>query len=200
MPANIVLEFVIGIPSKVVLFKVLGYGGAFNGGTKCSPKAILDLDVAGSASLTVPPMEWGGTYKYNEADVVAVPGKPEWFCDLRNGAVSIDHARLERNKNNLDVQFAKMDSATHAVRFAVVGANPLLSLAPSIDLDVVVGLRKTGDGVYFSVKGKHDGFPNYALLIGGNSVYAWDCVESGLDPSSLGPPADRVVDIGWRKL
>jgi len=148
----------------------------------------------------VPLLAWGTTYKYKDSDALAVTNKPDWYCTLRSGATPIDSGTLERDEANLNVQFAQMDDATHAVKFTVVGANPLLALAPAIDADIVVGLRKAADRIQFAVTGKHDGFPNFTLQINGKTVYAWDCVANGEDPSALGPPMDQSVDTGWTTL
>ena len=200
MPTKVTLELTIGIPSVVVLYSVLGYGGAFNGGTKCSPKPVVDLDMSGAGSMTVPALEWSMTHKYKDEDAVAIVGRPEWFRSLRSGASPIESKGLTRDAANLDVQFSHIEGATHAVKFLVVGANPLLTLAPAIDAEIVVGLRKAGAGIQYIVNGKHDGFPNYTLLINGMSVYSWDCTAKSQDPSALGPPMDQSVDTGWKSL
>lgn len=200
MATKVDLELTVAIPSAAVLYSVLGYGGAFNGGAKCRPKAVVDLDKPGGNSLMVPQLAWEITYKYKDDDVVAVAGKPGWYRTLRSGATSIDSQTLERNVNNLNVQLVQMDGATHAVKFTVVGANPFLTLAPAIDADVVVGLRKVAGGIQYAVKGGHDGFPTYTLLVNGKQVYSWDCAANNKDPSALLPPMDQSVDTGWNTL
>lgn len=144
MPINVAIELSIGIPSAVVLYSVLGYGGAFSGGTKCNPKPTIDLDKAGAASMTVPTLAWATTKRYNEGDAVVVAGKPDWFRSLRSGATELESKQLARAPDNLDVQFSQVTGATHAVKFTVAGPNPLLSLAPAIDAEIVVWLRKAG--------------------------------------------------------
>lgn len=200
MATKVTIELTIGIPSAVVLYSVLGYGGAFNGGTKCSPKPVIDLDTSGSGSLTVPVLEWSTTNRYEDADALPVASRPAWFCALRAGASPVESKKLVRDPANLDVQFSQIGGATHAVKFIVVGANPLLTLAPAIDAEIVVGLRKSGGGIQYVIQGTHDGFPNYTVLINGRSVYAWDCVANSQDPSALGPPMDQTVSTGWKNL
>jgi hypothetical protein len=200
MPTNVAIELSIGIPSAVVLYSVLGYGGAFSGGTKCNPKPTIDLDKAGAASMTVPTLAWATTKRYDEGDAVVVAGKPDWFRSLRSGAAELESKQLARAPDNLDVQFSQVTGASHAVKFTVAGPNPLLSLAPAIDAEIVVGLRKVGTVIEYIVEGKHDGFPNYTLLINGKTVYSWDCVANAEDPSALGPPMDQTVSTGWKQL
>lgn len=200
MPTIVSVEMTVFIPSEVVLYSVLGYGGAFNGGTKCSPKAVLDLDKLGASSMTVGPLAWGTTHRYDPANAVAVAGKPDWYRALRGGASAIESQQLQRTEANLNVAFAQLAGATHAVKFFIEGANPLLTLAPAIDAEIVVGFRKAGGGVQFAASGEHDGFPNYTLKIANKQVYAWDCVTKGEDPSALRPPMDQVVNTGWKTL
>lgn len=200
MTTNVTIELMIGIPSAAVLYRVLGYGGAFSGGTKCSPRSIVDLDKLGSNSLTVPALEWALTKKYNDSDAPAISGKPDWFRSLRSGAAETESKQLAREPDNLDVQFSQLGGATHAVKFIVAGPNPLLSFAPAIDAEILVGLRETMGRIEYAVEGKHDGFPNYMVFINGTTVYSWDCVANSQDPSALGPPMDQIVDTGWRTL
>ncbi|MDN8616291.1 hypothetical protein [Variovorax ginsengisoli] len=200
MPTNVTIELSIGIPSAVVLYSLLGYGGAFNGGTKCNPKPTVDLDKAGSVSMTVPALTWSTTKRYDEADAIVVAGKPDWYRSLRSGAPERESQQLVRAPENLDVQFSQIADATHAVKFVVNGPNPLLSLAPGINAEIVVGLRKTATAIEYIVKGDHDGFPNYTLLLNGKTVYAWNCVDNGETPLALRPPMDQSVDTGWKQL
>ncbi|RYF43521.1 MAG: hypothetical protein EOO38_18760 [Cytophagaceae bacterium] len=201
MPTNVTIELIIGIPSAAVLYSVLHYGGAFSGGTKCSPKPTVDLDRAGAGSMTVPALAWATTNRYNESDALVVAGKPDWFRALKDGAAETESNQLARTPGNLDVEFVALNGASHAVRFFVEGPNPLLSLAPAINAEIVVGLRKTATGkIDYSIEGKHDGFPNYTLSINGTAVYFWDCVAKNEDPSALGPPMDQVISLGWKSL
>lgn len=149
----VTIELSIGIPSDAVLYSVLGYGGAFNGGVKCKPGATVDLDKAGSASMTVGGLAWSTTNQYEETDALAVAGKPDWFRLIRNGAAPINSKQLQRTSANLDIQFIQFAGATHAVKLIVVGPNPLLTLAPAIDAEIVVGLRKAGGSTEYTVQG-----------------------------------------------
>jgi len=203
MPTNVTVKLTIGIPSEVVFYRdpILGSGGAFNGGTKCDPAPVIDLDRSGAASMTVPMLAWGTTLKYDDANALAVAGKPAWYRALRPGSVAIQTGSLQRKPENLDVLFAKMSGATHAVKFVVNGPNPLLSeFAPDIDADITVGLRKAAGGIEYAVEGEHDGFPNYTLQINGKTVYVSDCVAKNLNPTALGGLVDQDVEIGWTKL
>jgi hypothetical protein len=200
MATLVSVKLTVGIPSAAVHYTVLGYGGTFNGGIKCSPNPTIDLDKSGASSLTLPTPSWGITYAYNEPDSTPVPGKPDWFRALKTGAVAIESKQLVRTEDNLNAVFTSMSGASHAVKFMVIGANPLLSLAPAIDAEVTVGLRKNGTIIEYCVSGAHDGFPNYALEVGGKVVYSWDCVAKGESPNALKPPMDQTATVGWTSL
>ena len=130
------------IPSEAVTYSVLGYGGTFNGGTKCEPAPTIDLDVGGSGSLDFPTPSWGMTRSYDNDDAEKVSGKPDWYRKLQAGAEVIEEMRLTRPEDNLNAVFVTPAGASHGVAFTVVGTNPLLSLAPAIDAEVTVALRR----------------------------------------------------------
>jgi hypothetical protein len=203
VPTNVIVKLTIGIPSAVVLYRdpLFGAGGAFNGGTKCAPAPIVDLDKQGAAALTMPPLGWGTTNRYEDADAVLITGKPDWYRSLRSGATPTATATLARSPDNLEVQWTQLTGATHALKFTVNGRNPLLpEVAPDIDAEIIVGLRKQGGGIQFAIDGKHDGFPNYTLEINGKQVYFWDCVARGQDPSDLADIILQKVKVGWTTL
>lgn len=200
MPTLVTIQLTIGIPSEIVLYQFAGFGDAFSGGMKCSPKPTIDLDKSGAGAMTLPALEWSVTRSYADSDALPAPGKPDWYRSLRAGAQPKASKALDRKPENLDVKFAQMSGATHAVEFTVAGANPLLTVAPTIDAVISVGLRKAAGGIEYAVKGNHDGFPNYTLAINGKAVHAWDCVAKGESPFALAPPMDQTVDIGWRAL
>ncbi|SDG42188.1 hypothetical protein RZO07_14675 [Pseudomonas protegens] len=196
MANNIAVKLTIGIPSEIVYY--LTY--AYNGGTKCSPSVTLDLDQAGPTSLKVPALAWGTTREYDSDDVLAASaGKPAWFRSLRPGAQPIGTATLARTTDNLNAVWTPFDGASHAVKFIIDGGNPL-AVAPHIDATIIVGLRKAAGDVQFSVDGIHDGFPNYTLQINGKTVYEWDAVKQGEDPSALGGTGDQSIKIAWKTL
>lgn len=196
MANSVSVKLTIGIPSEAVYY--LTY--AFSGGTKCSPSATLDLDQAGPTSLKLPELAWGSTREYASGDVSTIPGKPDWFRSLRPGAKPTGTATLARTADNLNVRWTSFDGASHAVKFIVDGGNPMMPVAPHIDAAILVGLRKAGGGVQFSVDGIHDGFPNYTLQINGKTVYEWDAVKQGEDPSALGGTGDQSIKIAWKTL
>ena len=200
MATAVIIKLEVFIPSEVVTYYAFGYGGTFNGGMKCNPAPVIDLDVAGSGSLTFSAPEWGETRAYDDADAIEVPGKPDWFRTLKPGAAVTEQGTLARTTDNLDAKFRAPDGATHGVFFKVVGANPLLSIAPAIDAEITVGLRKGGGGIEYMVDGAHDGFPDYRLSLDGKVVYAHDCVAKGETPGALKPWMDYSVDIGWKAL
>lgn len=133
---------------------------------KCSPNPTVDLDKACAASLTVPALLWSPTHQHEDADALKVADKPDWFRSLRAGVRPTQSATLQRDAENLDVQFVQLAGATHAVKFYVNGGNPLLPTGtPDIDATITIGLRKAVGGIEFSVDGTHDGFANYVLHI-----------------------------------
>ena len=200
MPTLATIQLTIGIPGEIVLYQLAGFGDAFSGGMKCNPKPTIDLDKSGAASMTVPALAWSMTRSYADTDALPMQGKPTWFRALRSAAVPKASRALEREPDNLDVKFAQMAGASHAVEFIVAGANPLLAVAPTIDAVITVGLRKAGGGIEYAVKGDHDGFPDYALTINGKTVYAWNCVAKGEGPLALAAPMEQSVNIGWQSL
>ena len=203
MPTNVVVKLTIGIPSEVVFYRdpVFGSGGAFNGGTKCDPTPTLDLDKTGAASLSVPALQWGTTHKYDDGDALPVAGKADWIRALRPGAKPIASLKLQQSPENLKVEFVQMDGATHAVKFTVNGKNPFLpDIAPDIDAEITVGVRKAAGGIQFAIQGEHDGFPNYTVNINNKPVYLSDCIAKGEDPTALGGLVDQDVDVKWATL
>lgn len=200
MPTPVAIELEIRIPSNAVYYPIAGFGGAFNGGIKCKPKSTIDLDISGAASLQVPVPSWGMTHSYDENETLIVPGKPDWFRDLKANATPNESEQLERTPANLNAKFTSMDGATHAVLFEAVGANPLLLIAPAIDATIKVGLRKSGGSIQYAISASHDGFPDYTVRIDGESVYFHDCVAAGETPLALGPPEDIQATVPWTSL
>lgn len=200
MPTIAAVNLTIGIPGEIVLYQIVGFGDAFSAGMKCSPKATVDLDKTGAASMTVTALTWSLTRSYADTDALPVPGKPDWYRTLRAGAQPKAGKALERTPDNLDVKFAGVAGASHGVEFIVDGANPLLAIASPINAEITVGLRKGAHGIEYTVEGDHDGFPDYTLTINGRTVYSWDCVARGQSPLSLAVPMDQAVSIAWKVL
>jgi hypothetical protein len=200
MSTSVIVKLTVQIPSPIVYF-VHGILGVFNGGVKCNPEVGIDLDKPGASSMSFPVPQWGSTREYRAKDTVAVIGKPDWYRSLLADAQEIRSQALQRTPENLNAQFAIPEGASHGVRFTVVGANPLLAAAPTIDADLTVGLRKkAGGGIEFRVDGKHDGFPNYTLHINGKAAYSYDCVSADESPLALSPPMDKTASVGWKVL
>lgn len=200
MSNKVSVKLKVFIPSEVVTFSLLGYGGTFNGGVKCEPSPTVDLDRNGASSLSFPTPTWGKTKSYSDEDSLEVSGKPDWFRKLKSGANVLQEKRLERTEENLNAKFEVPDDATHGVKFIIIGANPLLSLAPAIDAEIVVGLRKRDTGFEAMVKGSHDGFPSYTIEVNGTGIYSHDCVVESQDPGDLAPPMDFSVNVSWQRI
>ena len=198
--SKVKIQLSVAIPSPAVLYYFLGVGGTFNCGEKCDPFVEIDLAKSGASSMAFPVPSWGKTHAYADSDAKVVAGKPDWFRTLRSGAKPKETGQLERTPSNLNAEFAVMPGASHGVKFSVVGANPLLSLAPAIDVDVHVGLRKNNGAVEFRATGQHDGFPDYRLIISERQVWFWDCVANGETPGALKYPAEHSFDTGWKRM
>jgi hypothetical protein len=199
--AKATIIYITSIPSQVVKFSVLGIGGSYNGGIKSTLTVEVDLAQSGPGSLKVLTRTWGMTSKYNDADALPVAGKPSWFCALKSGASAIQQGQLAPADDNLKATWKVPGDATHGVALFAAGGNPLLSVAPAIDGDFVLGLRMQAGKIQYRLEGEHDGFPDHVITIGGTKIYAHDCVAAGKDPSHLAPPAE--VDLpspAWKTL
>jgi len=194
------VTYITEIPSEVVSYSVLGYGGTFNGGVKSTLVVESDLAKSGSDSVTVKESTWGESREYSASDALDVDGKPDWYKNLKSGAIATDSASLPVLDSNLKAAFYRSVS-DHGVSLYVAGGNPLLPLAPVIDGEFFVSLKNESGDLYYQIYGKHDGFPTHRITINGNQILNHDPVALNQGPGSLGPPAEFVVSKrAWIKL
>lgn len=99
-----------------------------------------------------------------------------------------------------DARWDVPSGATHGVLLYKDGANPLVSGAPNINVEIIIGLKLNGSTIQYMIKGKFDGFPSYEIKLNGTNVWSHDPILSGDDPNSLFPPMDNDVDISWKNL
>jgi hypothetical protein len=196
------IKYVTKIPSDVVKYSVLGYGGSFNGGEKSTLVVSVNLSVNGAASMSTQTRTWGPSRKYNDNDALTVSGKPDWFRSLKPGAPVLEEAKLEAEDSNLLASWAPPTGASHGVKLMVDGGNPLITLAPGINGELIVGFRNNNGHAQYIAIGDHDGFPDHRLLINGVTVHAHDCVAAGKNPGDLAPIAEDIeVSINdWRNV
>lgn len=197
-PVSAMIALRIFIPSQAVYFLFM----TFNGGTKASIEAVVDLAASGAASLTRKARDFGETRRYENSATETVPGKPDWFRTLRTGATPLESKRAEATDYNLNATWKLLNGATHGVYLDVDGANPLAPTGtPAIDFEVDVGLRRNAAGkIEYCLVGAHDSFPSYELKINGKLVHAHDCVAGSNSPADLDPGMEIQIDSGWKTL
>lgn len=149
---------------------------------------------------------WGTTKAYDDDNTFHVSGKPDWWMDKNPGTPIKEQETLVATTDNLDVVpgtsgqrgvrvYAENASA---VTVRAEGTNPLVSVAPAIDVDVSVLFRLGSNGqIQAKALGKHDGFPAHELYVNGNLIHSYDPVAAGNDPWSLVGYGDQDVDGDW---
>ncbi len=186
-----------------------GRGFSYNGGSaRADLKARVKLRQDGTPQVTIVDRRWGESTAYASSDVVAVPGKPDWWKDKRSGARPTQRATLAASNDNLNLSVGgstrdnievTMSDAT-VVRFHVDGGIPLMSLAPNINADLRLHLKREGGAIQAKLLGDHDGFPAYEVYVEGQRIYGYDPVAAGNTPTALFPPSDITVSTGWQTL
>lgn len=200
---------------ELMIFKGDGRSFAYNHGTERSfQNAVVSFERAGktqfvggvligqqarSPQVVDPERDFGETIGWRVDDGIPVLNRPLWWWQLKTKTpVVLGRERLRVSPLNNRVLVDWLDGQTIRVRFILNGSNPLLKLAPAINADLTVLLRRNGqDDVMVSVEGRHDGFPAYELYVDGKPVYLHDPVEKGQHPLSLAGPQEWHVDIPW---
>jgi hypothetical protein len=156
--------------------------------------------------ITVLDRSWGQSTEYATADIVHVPGQPDWYTNLRDGAHPIARETLRATSENLSIAFGgatafhdfqSVASQSTVLTIHAAGANPLVTGSPDIDADLNLYLKMEQGVLRCRVMGSHDGFPAYELYIDGQRVYAHDPIAAGASPMALLPPSDIDVDTDW---
>lgn len=151
--------------------------------------------------LTDVTRRFGESTNYAFADTVEVPGKPDWWRELKAGAQATERGTQTVTDDRLGVRvgggsndgIVSMAEGSVVVTFDVHASDPIVSLAAEIDATLAVHLRVQGDRVQARVRGGHDEFPAYELYANGHLVYSYDPVAAGGTPYGL--LGDGVWDV-----
>jgi len=200
MTKLIKIEFRSFIPSSAVAGGIPGLTRFFNGGTKGILNCNIDLDITGSTSLSISLAEWHETIEYAAGSTEPVPGKPDWYHKLKASPTILNRKTLVRATSNLDARWTVLSGATHGILLYKDGPNPLVTGAPGINAEIVIGLKLNGNTIQYMIKGEFDGFPYYEIKLNGTNVWNHDPISSGDDPTSLFPPMEKSVDLNWINL
>ncbi|HEX7762773.1 MAG TPA: DUF3238 domain-containing protein [Cellvibrio sp.] len=137
---------------------------------------------------------------------MTVSGFPKWYVAIRSGASAALRNTLPVTASNLKIAVGGISFKDNAFALAskstvfslhVDGRNPLIALAPAINADLNLYLKRVGSALSCLVSGDHDGFPAYELYINGVRVYCYDPIARGAGPAALFPPSDIMVNTGW---
>lgn len=144
---------------------------------------------------------FGESTNYERSDTVVVPGKPEWYRDLRPGAQPIERGTQAVTDGRLKVELGGssfhgiLSVAENAVvvTFNLHANDPIVTGSPDIDATLAVLIKVDGDRIKVRVNGGHDEFPAYELYANGTLVYSYDPVAAGGTPWGLF--GDGVWDV-----
>ena len=210
------LKLRLFIPAPAVIVTVPGIGGEMPGqsahggdgrgfqfeGGSSRAEITARFHFGGDSvqpSLSDITRSFGESTNYNRDDTVPVPGKPEWYRNLRPGAQPIEHGTQTVSDDKISVVMGGSSNdgivsmVEHAVvvTFEVHASNPTVTGAPDIDATLAVLLKVDGDRIKVRVRGGHDEFPAYELYANGVLVYSYDPVAAG------GTPWGLVGDGNW---
>jgi len=126
--------------------------------------------------------------------------------DIKPGKTPARSAKLQLTNDNLKIgiggtsfranAFALASKST-VVSLHVAGSNPLIPLAPAINADLNLYLKREGDVLRCFVDGEHDGFPAYELYVNGVLIYCHDPIATGKSAASLFGYGDIKVNTDW---
>lgn len=139
---------------------------------------------------------WTETTEYSNEDSIP-DGLPVWRRKLKAGADPIAKATVARTDDNLSIKYTQ-DAEVNNFRILVNGGNPVFSLAPNIDADLLLQVRPELGGFAAKLTGARDKFPAYSLLINATSLYSFDPVEKGSSPDGLFGINKETVVTAWR--
>ena len=211
------VKFRAFIPSPAVWLAAPGYydvtggdkrGYSYNQGThRAEIHACVRLPSKGvPASLKILNRNWGCSTAYRASDSTTVSGFPKWYVALKPGATPAASARQQLTDSNLKIAFGgtrgqhdtyALTSKSTVLSLHADGRNPLISVAPAINADLSLFLKREGDVLRCLVCGDHDGFPAYELYVNGVLIYCYDPIAGGKSPTALFPPSDIDVNTRW---
>jgi Protein of unknown function (DUF3238) len=157
-------------------------------------------------SLNILGRNWSETTAYQASDTVAVPGFPSWYVAILPGKKPARRATLQTTVDNLKIALGgnsfrhnayALASKSTVLSLHADGSNPLVAIAPAINADLNIFLKRENDVLRCLVCGDHDGFPAYELYVNGVLIYCYDPIAAGKSPNALFPPSDIEVNTGW---
>jgi V8-like Glu-specific endopeptidase len=168
-------------------------------------------DGSNPSQLTDLTRTFGESSNYDINDTVAVPGKPAWYRNIRDGATPIERGTqsVTDSKLNLEVGgssfhgILSMAENAIVVTFNLHASDPIVTGAPDIDATLALLLKIDGERIKVRINGGHDEFPAYEIYANGTLVYSYDPVAAGGSPWGLFGdgnwdvnPDTSYVDVG----
>lgn len=192
----------------VILYGVFGSNLRYSG-PRAAASVKVDLSKPANTALHDMQRSWETFREYADLHrmdpVYGDNPALSWFQYMQKDEVVLAREKeLPLTDKNLSVVVVDVPppGMTHGVRFVVDGKDPLLPLAPNVNADILIGLRKTPgtDDIAWSISGKHDGFPNFTVALGNFVTYSWDVVSSWASPMLMHAPMDVTVDLRAENL
>ena len=202
------------IPSPLIDSPFTVYGGdgrsfSENGGTSRGDlhARVTLAQSAAIENISIIDRHWGESTEYRTEDSYHVEGKPDWWLGKVEGAQPTKWDTLQATDDNLNITAGSTGSARNvqaamenASIFSItaVGSLPLSMVAPAIDADIAILVRRSANGgIECKVVGEHDGFPCHELYVNGVQVYTYDPVAAGEGPTALKPTMDITASTDW---
>lgn len=175
-----------------------------NGGThRAEIRVVLTPDTtAATPILSTPKMHFGETTEYDRVDAGPVPGKPDWWWELKDEHGDPRRATVQPSPANIRVDYRRVVNPDiwwidFFVSAALAATDPRIRhTAMAIDARLRLQLRTnpTSGAVEYHIYGKHDGFPAYEMYLGDKLVYAYDPLTHNASPLSLAYPEEITVN------
>jgi Papain-like cysteine protease AvrRpt2/Trypsin-like peptidase domain/Protein of unknown function (DUF3238) len=202
------------IPSPLIDSPFTVYGGdgrgfQENGGTSRGDlhARVTLMPGGGIESISTIDRHWGESSEYATSDSYHVEGKPDWWLGKVDGAQPTNWDTLQADDDNLNIVAGSTGSTRNIeamadnasiVSITAIGSLPLSLVAPAIDADLAIMIRRTSSGgIECKVVGEHDGFPCHEVYVNGVAVYTFDPVAAGEGPTALKPPMDITARTDW---
>ena len=185
-------------------------GYSYNqGSSRAQIHACVRLPSAGRpAGLTIlkPATGWEPTTAYPSNAAIPIKGLPAWCVRIKPGITPAAIDKVQLTSNNLKIAIGgtslqnnvlALTSKSTVYSMHVDGSNPLIKVAPAINADLNLFLKRVGSVLSCLVIGDHDGFPAYELYVDGVRIYCYDPIAAGKSPASLFGQGDIKVNTGW---